>query len=197
MSSPPTTEVPDAPDPLALALARKRGSRYLTGAFATFATAFMLISVAHIVMGVFGIGFDAFRMPGPSPLGGGACADALRGLEASVERALGAAARAPTEAEATKVYAASLSPEWDDETGVVARCDRERGGPEAYGAVLRLRRAGEDVARRQVIELGPLRQTVSAYLAPLAASTASAPTTAPPPPEPGASARGTGVRPTP
>ena len=159
---------PDTPrsQPAAAQLeaARKRGSRYLTAAFATFATAFMLLSVGQLVMGVFGIGLDAARIPGPAPLSQGACAEQLRGLRGAVERALGAAARAGSEEQASTTYQRDLAPEWDLEAEVVKQCDGEPHGRDAYGAVLRLRRAGEDLARRQVIELSPLRQNVSAYL---------------------------------
>jgi hypothetical protein len=157
-----------SPDPLETA--RKRGSRYLTIAFATFATAFMLLSVGQLVMGVFGVGFDAFRLPGPAPLAAGACAGELRGLEAAIGRALGAASRAGTDEKAVTTYRSALSPEWDEETAVATTCDAEPHGREAYAAVLRLRRGGEDLARRQVVELAPLRQNVSAYLPALAAA---------------------------
>jgi hypothetical protein len=144
--------------------ARKRGSRYLTAAFVTFATAFMLLSVGQLVMGVFGVGFETFRLPGPAPLGAGACAGELRGLDAAIGRALGAASRVGTDDKALTAYRSALSPEWDEETDVARTCDGEPHGREAYAAVLRLRRGGEDLARRQVVELAPLRQNVSAYL---------------------------------
>jgi hypothetical protein len=151
--------------PDALAAARKRGSRYLTIAFSLFASAFMLLSVGQLVMGVFGVGFDAFRLPGPAPLAGGACASELRGLNDAVGRALSAASRAGTDEQAvTMAYRSALSPEWDEEPAVVRACDAEPNGREAYGAVLRLRHAGEGLVRRQVVELAPLRQNIAAYL---------------------------------
>jgi hypothetical protein len=147
-----------------LEAARKRGSRYLTAAFATFATVFMLLSVAQLVMGVFGVRVGSSGLVGPAPLPAGACATGLRGLDGAIGRALGAASRVGTDHEAVAAFRSALSPEWDREPDVARACEAEPHGSEAYAAVLRLRRGGEDLARRQVVELAPLRQNVSAYL---------------------------------
>jgi hypothetical protein len=159
-----STSVPDvtAVDPLLGA--KRRGSRYLTVAFSTVAAGFIVLSLGQLTMAVFGVGPEFFRAPPPTPLAASPCTEELQGLAASVERAVGAASRAPSEGDATATYRRALSPAWDDEAGAARRCNSVPHGAEALAAVLRLRQAGEEAARRQVIELGPVRHEVSAYL---------------------------------
>jgi hypothetical protein len=88
----------------------------------------------------------------------------LRGLSAAVERALAASGRISDEGRATARFREALLPEWDKEGAIGAQCAREAGGSEAVAIVLRLRLAGEELARRQAGELGPIRQDLEAYL---------------------------------
>lgn len=156
---------PPAAGPDPLLAARKRGRRYISIAFVSFAAAFMLLSVAQLVMGVFGEGLEIFRQPAPAPIAAGPCADGLRSLQTAVERALGSAAHADTDDRAAADYRTALAPEWDRHEEVERSCnDPQRR--DAYAAVLRFRQAGEHLARRQVVELAPLRQDIRAYLPP-------------------------------
>jgi hypothetical protein len=146
--------------------ARRRGKRYIIIAFVAFSAAFILSSIAQLVSGVFGAGSDVLPQTRTGSLASGRCARELRALTSAVERAIVSAVPASGEAKARAAYRAALAPEWNDEADVEQRCSGDPHGTDAYAAVLRLRRAGEDFARRQVVELAPLRQDVAAHLGP-------------------------------
>jgi hypothetical protein len=145
--------------------ARKRGSRYLTIVFGAFAIAFIVISVAELIGAVFGVGLPIAGVTAPSNLPAGSCVERLKELQAAVDRAVASASRATSDDEAAAAYRRALSPEWDEARAGSDPCAADAPSQDALAAVVRLRRAGEEVARRQAVELGPLRQDVAAYLA--------------------------------
>ncbi len=158
------TEPPEQEDAV-VAAAQRRAKRYVAAAFVTFAAIFVGASGLQLVGAVFGTNAPV-RGETPAPLSRGSCAQSLLGLSRAVERAIAVSLHAADEAHALETFSSSLSPEWDREKAVESGCAAEPRGRDAYAAVLRLRRAGEGFARRQVVELAPLRRDVAAYLLP-------------------------------
>ncbi len=147
------------------ALAGRRGKRIMTLAFITFATVFVLSTTYQVMGALFSIGARARPESGARALVRGDCTSSLRALSGAVDRAVGAAARDLDESVAAADFRAALEPEWGEgEERAQRECAGVPGGDDAYAAVLRLRRAGEGLTRRQVVELGTLRRDVSAYL---------------------------------
>ncbi len=133
--------------------------------FGAFASAFVVLSAWQLMIAVFGLGAReplAAEKPGTGV--GAGCAADLRRMTEAVDRAIAASAGATSEAQASAEYRAALMPEWRDDQGVSARCAAESQGSDAFATVVRLRMAGEQLARRQATELEPLRRDVAAYL---------------------------------
>jgi hypothetical protein len=156
---------------------RRLGRRYMVFGFGLFACLFMLSTTAQLVYGVFGIGarpLSTSADDGTQPT----CAEELRGMQTAVDRAIAASAHARGDKEASRQYLEALLPEWSNgessgdvsqgpPTRVEARCAKEiPGGTDALTAVVRLRMAGEQLARRHAAELLPLRSDVALYLPP-------------------------------
>jgi hypothetical protein len=136
---------------------RNLGRKYVLAGFVALAASFVVLTTVEITEGVFG------STP-PAPLADGACSQQLRGLAMAVERGIAASARLPSGEGAAAQYREALLPEWAEEGAIEARCASEPTGSDAFATVLRLRRGGEELARRQAGELGPIRRTLGAYL---------------------------------
>jgi hypothetical protein len=146
---------------------RRLGRRYVTAAFGTLAGVFILSTTKQLSFGVFGV--DAAPVAqglASATVAEGSCVGHLRAMAAAVDRAISASARAPDEANAAVEYRAALSPEWNDAPTVEAGCSAEGHGADALATIVRLRVAGEQLARRHASELAPLRRDVAAYLPP-------------------------------
>jgi hypothetical protein len=143
---------------------RRLGRRIVIVAFVLFVTAFVAVSAFEIIV-------PAVRGPGAlsggrAVLANGPCAEALDELTRAVDVAAARALTARAGGEALEVFEQALRPSWDRAPEVVAMCEGEPRGSDAYAAVLRLRRAQEVFVQRQVAEIAPLRRDVSAYLPP-------------------------------
>jgi hypothetical protein len=143
---------------------RRLGRKYILSGLVALACIFVALTTLEITEGVFGSG--TFGMAGAAPPSAleGACSENLRGLAAAVERAIAVSSRLADGEGATSLYREALLPEWGKEGAIEARCAGEPGGANAFATVVRLRLAGEALARRQAGELGPIRQTLAAYL---------------------------------
>jgi hypothetical protein len=141
---------------------RRLGRKYVLGVFVALASLFVVVTTLEITLEVFGRGLHG-SLAAPIP-GQGACSEDLRRLAGAVERAIAASGRTLDEGRATTRYREALKPEWDKEGAIEGVCAGEAGGSDAVAAVVRLRLAGEEVARRQASELGPIRQDLEAYL---------------------------------
>jgi hypothetical protein len=150
----------DKKDPRAAA--RLRGKRFALGVYGTFASAFVALCTWQLVSGVFNVGAAPLTVHGSLP--SDACSQDLRALRAALDRALAASVTASDDATALATYRRALSPEWDGEKTAADRCAKEPLGTEAYAALLRLRLAQEAQLRRQIVEMGPIRRDLAAYL---------------------------------
>lgn len=136
---------------------RNLGRKYVLAGFVALAAIFVVLTTAEITEGVFG-------STAPPTLAGGACSEELQGLAIAVERAISASARLPSGDGAAPQYREALLPEWAKEGAIEAQCASEPAGSDAFATVVRLRLGGEELARRQAGELGPIRRTLAAYL---------------------------------
>jgi hypothetical protein len=136
-----------------------------------FSVIFVGASAAQIIPAVFGIGIEPLpSTPAASPES--ECADGVRSLALALDRATEAAwsprtAHAVTMGgtdHALEAFRAGLVPEWNAAASVEKACGTAREGWEAWAALLRLRRAEEQVALRGLVELVPLRRDVAAHL---------------------------------
>jgi hypothetical protein len=147
---------------------RRLGRKYVLVVFGVLAGAFTLANTQQIIFGVFGLGSSALPPQGSGAVPASGCAEELRAMAAAVDRAVSASAQAADEDQATALYRAALAPEWGDSANappdIRARCAAEPHGQDALATVLRLRAAGEEVARRHAAELAPLRRDIAAYL---------------------------------
>ena len=153
--------------------ARRLGRKYVIVAFAAVGGAFTVLTTEQLVLGVFVEGARPLASSAV-PLGassGPSCGESLRRMEAAVERAVTASGQAIDETAASDAYRRALAPEWDGRAAVESRCAAEKpGGTDALASVVRLRVAGEQLARRHASELAPLRRDVASYLPPTAAA---------------------------
>lgn len=134
---------------------RSLSSRVVYGSFLGLATAFIVSSTYQIIVALFGLQVA----PLASPANDSACAAAIERLVGALDRASRAA-----HGEDEAAFASALAPEWDAQADTERICRAEPRGTDAYGALLRLRRAEEGSIRRQSVEIAPLRRDVGAYL---------------------------------
>ena len=138
----------------------------------TVAVVFIGSSAAQIIPAVFRL-----RSP-PRGAGGGATPDeqaCLRGvaqLTRALDRATGqtwtdgdAFVRDGQADRALTAFWRGLAPEWDATGDVERACAQSASGKETWAAVLRLRRAHEQVLLRDRLELLPLRRDVPSHVA--------------------------------
>jgi|SRR5580658_2028889 hypothetical protein len=141
---------------------RRLGRRYVTAAFGVLAGVFMVSTTQQLLFAVFGVDAGPVARTGPR----GNCGNHLRAMTSAIDRAISVSARAEDEARATLQYRATLAPEWNDMAAIESFCAEEERGVDALAAVVRLRVAGEQLARRHARELAPLRRDVASYLPP-------------------------------
>jgi hypothetical protein len=146
---------------------RALGRKYTLMGFVTLAAGFIVWTSLQIILAVFGVGAAPLAVEAPAgPEVPGTCEADLRAMTAAVERAIVASSSATDEGGAAAAYRAALTPEWDADRDVQARCAATPRGEDALATVLRFRGAGEELARRRVRELGPLRKDLAVYLPP-------------------------------
>jgi hypothetical protein len=148
---------------------KRLGRRYVTMVFSVFALAFVVWSTKDLILAVFGGGGRPLPLPVAASAHGGepSCAEELSAMELAVDRAISAAAHAQQEKEASEAYEGALAPEWAHPAGVESRCAAESPhGKDAFATLVRLRVAGEQLARRHARELAPLRRDVASFLHP-------------------------------
>jgi hypothetical protein len=143
---------------------RRLGRKYILAGFVTLASIFVVLTTLEIARGVLGSSGRVGLGGGSSPRLEEGCSRSLRGLAAAVERAIAVSARVSEKGGTATSYREALLPEWSKEGVIAAQCEREAAGADAFATVLRLRLVGEDLSRRQADELGPIRQTLAAYL---------------------------------
>jgi hypothetical protein len=152
--------------------ARLRWRRVAHAIVITIAVVFVGSSAAQIIPSVFG----AQRHPIPLPSAGTperACVDGVRSLALALDRASGEAwwpraSGAVTVADdaALQAFRQGLVPEWNAQAKIEQACANSHEGVEAWAALLRLRRAEEQVVLRSIGELLPLRRDFDARLPP-------------------------------
>jgi hypothetical protein len=144
------------------------GRRIIISAFITLATVFIGLSAIQIIPAALGVSRDDGPIFGKAAPLSAACVSGVSRLNAALDR--GAASvvtnSAAKEDEASAAFRASLSPEWDGAAAVESACASEPRGRDAYAALVRLREAREHAARRDAVEIAPLRRDVAAYLGP-------------------------------
>jgi hypothetical protein len=145
---------------------RRLGRKYTLMGFVTLAGGFVLWTSQQIIFAALGLDVSPLPSSGQTAIEPGSCEGELRSMTAAVDRAILASASAPDEARASVQYRAALAPEWSEDRGVQARCATTPHGEDAFAALLRLKVAGEEVARRHARELGPLRKDLAVYLPP-------------------------------
>ncbi len=150
--------MPGAPrDDAALARARLRGKRVALGVVIVASVAIIGSSALQIVPAVFGAAVTPIpaAAPGTSER---ACSEGIGRMARALDRAQDSAGSAAFEPQ--------LRPEWDDAARVQGDCERARGGPDAWAALLRLRSAEEQLALTGSprTALATLRRDVDAHL---------------------------------
>lgn len=153
------------------ARARFEGKRLAHAVVVAIAVAFIGASAVQIVPAVFGTQTQLVSST-PAGLSDRACAEDVHSLMLALDRATGQAwspraARAVSEADEDAVIQAfrqGLAPEWNADATIAQACAKSREGFEAWAALLRLRRAEEQVVLRGFVELVPLRRDVTAHL---------------------------------
>ena len=155
---------------------RKLASRIVFGAFALFATAFILSSAAQLMSAVLGLRIEpvtaapqAATTPPLTEPGRAACAAGIERLIAALDRAFLEASKLATAGAMSAdgvvtAFQGSALPEWSEEAAIETGCRSDPHGSDAFAAVLRLRLAEESFLRRQIVELSPVRRDVQAYL---------------------------------
>jgi hypothetical protein len=152
--------------------ARLQGRRVAHGVVITIAVVFIAASAAQIIPSVFG----AQAHPIPLPAAGTperACVEGVRSLALALDRASGEAwwphapgVAAVADDAALQAFRQRLVPEWGAEANIEQACAKSREGIEAWAALLRLRRAEEQVVLRSIGELLPVRRDFAARLPP-------------------------------
>jgi hypothetical protein len=148
---------------------RRQGRRYVTVAFGVLSGLFILSTTEQLSFAVFGVGAGPLARGAnqtEEPNGEGSCGELLRALAAAVDRAISVSARAPDEANASRQYRAALGPEWSDTPSAATSSCQHGRSADALATVVRLRVAGEELAKRHARELAPLRRDVATYLPP-------------------------------
>jgi hypothetical protein len=153
------------------ARARREGRRAAHAIIVVVAVLFIGDSAAQIMPAVIGAGIR--RIP-TAPPGSPeqACSQGVRSLVLALDRAsleawslLDAPLQGETESDpALLAFHRGLLPEWSAEKKVETTCESTREGPAAWAALLRLRRAQEQVVLRSRMELVSLRRDVAAHL---------------------------------
>jgi hypothetical protein len=156
------------------ARARREGKRAAHAVVIVIAVVFVGASAAQIIPAVFGLGIrPVAAAPSVSPER--ACTDGVRVLARALHRAGGEAwssgGRGPLlDHDATGGEAAlqtlreRLSPEWNTEADIRRACVESREGYEAWAALLRLRRAEEQLVLQGFVDLAALRGDLAAHL---------------------------------
>ena len=119
------------------------------------AVAFIAISVLQIIPDVFGAWVHPIvaSTPGSPPR---ICADGVLTLARALDRAKDAAGGPG--------FDRALQPEWNAASGIEQACARSSEGLDAWAALLRLRRAEEQLAGSPGDPLAPLQREVASHL---------------------------------
>jgi hypothetical protein len=161
------------------ARARIEGKRIAHVVVIVVAVLFIGASAAQIIPAVFGWGIRPLAAGAPGSAED-ACGEGVRAMERALDRAGGLAWSSrgltssggaplvdddPTGGEAAmQVLRAGLAPEWDAEARVERACAGSRGGSEAWAALMRLRRAEEQLVFGAFVELAVPRGDVASHL---------------------------------
>jgi len=137
---------------------KKQARAWMARAIIVIALVFIVVSVSQIIRAVFG----APRAEAATTEDI-ACGAKLRVLEAALERASDAAARAP-ETSARTTFDQAVSPEWDNPSSTEQSCASTPRSRDAWTALLRLRRTLEGRAEKDAREVDPVRRDFEARL---------------------------------
>lgn len=144
--------------------ARRSGRRAGHGVIIVLAIVFIAASGVQIIPAVFGIGVRRVpSMVAGSPERG--CALGVRSLATALDRA-GVRAWSTRAAadDALDAFRRALAPEWNEEERVRTDCEKAAEGPEAWAALVRLKRAEEQALLHGADDLQPLRLDLAAHL---------------------------------
>jgi hypothetical protein len=136
------------------ARARSDGRRIAHVIVISIAVAFVGASAAQIIPVVFGIGVQPIAAAEQSSAGSSerACAYGIYAFALGLDRIN------------LQAWRERSLPEWDSASNIERACAQSRAGVDAWAALLRLRRAEEDVVLRGLADLAPLRRDVEARL---------------------------------
>jgi hypothetical protein len=155
-------------DPERTANARRRGRRAAHAVVIAIAVVFVGASAVQIIPAVFRVPVGPMGSPASAGSPEEACARGVRSLATAIDRAAATVWSGPPIAgrsdDALSAFRHAALPEWSDADRVERACDRVKGGPEAWAALARLRRAEEQVLLRTAADLEPLRREVTAHL---------------------------------
>lgn len=133
-------------------------TRVVYGTFGTLVAAFILWSSVQVVSVCFGL-----RATPEKPLAE-PCASSVRALLSAIDRATRASTGISDPRAARDAFTKALSPEWDTQGVVAARCSADDDQQEAYANVLRLERELEDHAADGASRSGALRRDLERRL---------------------------------
>ncbi len=137
--------------------AERLGSRYGALTVGVVAVAFIVASVAQIVVPLFELGAPP---KGPPE----SCAAPVRALATGLDQATATAAAGRTESAARAAFDASLAITWAASADVERTCAATADGALAFASLMRLRRGQESLLRRRGSELAPLRDGLARRL---------------------------------
>jgi hypothetical protein len=126
--------------------------------FGTLVAAFVVHSTVQVVAAIFELRPKPTR-PLPAP-----CAAGVRALLASADRAARAAQGIADAKQARDAFRRALSPEWDTQGVIAARCSDDPDGIESYADVVRLGRELEANAAEGAVRTGPTRRSLERRL---------------------------------
>jgi hypothetical protein len=151
---------------------RREGRRIAHFIVIVVAVWFIGASASQIIPAVFGI--DSRPLTAiPSDSAETKCGVGVRALAFAVDRAGGMAwTRTDREGESLDLalertrlaFRLGLAPEWDAQADVEELCAKSSAGLDAWAALLRLRRAHEQMVLHGLVELVPLERDVTAHL---------------------------------
>ncbi len=152
--------------------ARREGRRIAHTIVIVVAVAFIGASAFQIIPAVFGIGVRPVAANGSDPVET-QCAIGVRSLALALDRA-GAMSWSPSPAaggpfdldseKAHQAFERGLAPEWNSEAQIEQSCAKSSAGLDAWAALMRLRRAEEQLVLHGLLELVPLERDVTAHL---------------------------------
>jgi hypothetical protein len=146
--------------------AARRGSQVALAGLVILSCAFVLSSTWQLTAAAFGAEGDSLARGESARIKEGPCKQALRGLSASVDQGLSAAATARSSGDATEAFERGVATGWQSAPRAAELCAAEPEGTSAYASVERLRAAALAFSRHRASDLAKVRGEVSSEIGP-------------------------------